>query len=327
MFKKTLILLVALLTVFTAMLPVGASTVAVRNNIPHEYKVLPGSPEWKSLNIFEKRAATYVEQEEAERMTTPALLTTVLNYPFLVDMYALGVSPSGGFADNGIFAISNGIECVAELFPPLKELINRNDAVRAIDNWLELFDDADDLKRGCAVDIKQSILFLSNVSPAHLVDPGSGKPVDLLQTPRGSTVYGIRGMTWANHGTTHEYARMLSQWYADNLGVTMISPPNPEYNCHAYAWHSTSPSSVHWINDPSPYIRDGSYFSVSTPSIGMIITYQDSASGNYSHSGIITGSGGIVTSKWGCLGVFRHEIANCPYTATASTVRYWRRSR
>ncbi len=53
MFKKTLILLVALLTVFTAMLPVGASTVAVRNNIPHEYKVLPGSPEWKSLNIFE----------------------------------------------------------------------------------------------------------------------------------------------------------------------------------------------------------------------------------------------------------------------------------
>ncbi|MFR2028108.1 MAG: hypothetical protein ACLUI2_04160 [Christensenellales bacterium] len=260
-------------------------------------------------------------------MTTPALLTTVLNYPFLVDMYALGVSPSGGFADNGIFAISNGIECVAELFPPLKELINRNDAVRAIDNWLELFDDADDLKRGCAVDIKQSILFLSNVSPAHLVDPGSGKPVDLLQTPRGSTVYGIRGMTWANHGTTHEYARMLSQWYADNLGVTMISPPNPEYNCHAYAWHSTSPSSIHWINDPSPYIRDGSYFSVSTPSIGMIITYQDSASGNYSHSGIITGSGGIVTSKWGCLGVFRHEIANCPYTATASTVRYWRRSR
>ena len=132
MFKKTLILLVALLTVFTAMLPVGASTVAVRNNIPHEYKVLPGSPEWKSLNIFEKRAATYVEQEEAERMTTPALLTTVLNYPFLVDMYALGVSPSGGFADNGIFAISNGIECVAELFPPLKELINRNDAVRLI---------------------------------------------------------------------------------------------------------------------------------------------------------------------------------------------------
>ena len=157
--------------------------------------------------------------------------------------------------------------------------------------------------------------------------PASESPLTCSKRQEAQPSTGIRGLTWANHRTTYEYARKTSQWYADTLGVTMISPPNPEYNCHAYAWHSTSPSSIHWINDPSPYIRDGSYFSVSTPSIGMIITYQDSASGNYSHSGIMTGSGGIVTSKWGYLGVFRHEIANCPYTVTASTVRYWRRSR
>ena len=86
MAKRIVTTLIALALVFTALLPVGALSVVPMNDTPHEYSVLPGTDAWIEMSPEERRTATYVDQAEAENMTTRALLITTLGYPFLIDV-------------------------------------------------------------------------------------------------------------------------------------------------------------------------------------------------------------------------------------------------
>lgn len=327
MAKRIVTTLIALVLVFTALFPVGALSVVPMNDTPHEYSVLPGTDAWIEMSPEERRTATYVDQAEAENMTTRALLITTLGYPFLIDMYCIGYSSDCFLPGNTASALSNGIEIVAETFPPLKELLQRTDAVAEIDSLLEVIDE-DTFRNGRmkALDLRQYIMSASAASPSYLVNPG-GKPVTILKTPNGSNVYGIRDITWSDHLYTPSYSAALSQCedYLDTYpGIALVANPAPDYNCHAYAWHSKT--SIYWINDPSPYIRDGSYVRCYYAPVGSKITYQTSENSSYVHSGRITGTGGTVTSKWGELGVFRHSIQSCPYYSYANVIRYWKRS-
>ena len=85
------------------------------------------------------------------------------------------------------------------------------------------------------------------------------------------------------------------------------------YNCHSYAWYQQSPN-IHWINNPSSYMTDGSYTRYwGTPSIGMKAYYY-----NGDHSGVVANiSNGTVyiRSKWGAAGVYQHYLNDCPYTS------------
>ena len=80
MAKRIVTTLIALVLVFTALLPVGALSVVPMNDTPHEYSVLPGTDAWIEMSPEERRTATYVDQAEAENMTTRALLITTLGY-------------------------------------------------------------------------------------------------------------------------------------------------------------------------------------------------------------------------------------------------------
>lgn len=326
MAKRIVTTLIALVLVFTALLPVGALSVVPMNDTPHEYSVLPGTDAWIEMSPEERRTATYVDQAEAENMTTRALLITTLGYPFLIDMYCIGYSSDCLLPGNTASALSNGIEIVAETFPPLKELLQRTDAVAQIDDLLEVMQE-DTFRNGRmkALDLRQYIMSASAASPSYLVDPG-GKPVTILKTPNGSNVYGIRDFTWNDHDIpSYSAALSLCEEALDRFpGSTLVANPAPDFNCHAYAWHSQT--SIYWINDPSPYIRDGSYVRCYNAQVGSKITYQMSGDSSYEHSGRITGTGGIVTSKWGALGVFRHSIQSCPYYSYANVIRYWKRS-
>ncbi len=180
MAKRIVTTLIALALVFTALLPVGALSVVPMNDTPHEYSVLPGTDAWIEMSPEERRTATYVDQAEAENMTTRALLITTLGYPFLIDMYCIGYSSDCFLPGNTASALSNGIEIVAETFPPLKELLQRTDAVAEIDSLLEVIDE-DTFRNGRmkALDLRQYIMSASAASPSYLVDPG-GKPVKQL---------------------------------------------------------------------------------------------------------------------------------------------------
>lgn len=125
----------------------------------------------------------------------------------------------------------------------------------------------------------------------------------------------------------------------------MIRSASVFYNCHSYAWYSTSASNVYWIDDPEMFFwYNSSYEEVTTPAVGDIICYYDGSINL--HSGIVTAvnvesSNGRcgnantveVISKWGCAGLYAHNGYECPYTTyvehtaenpAATTVKYYR---
>lgn len=133
-------------------------------------------------------------------------------------------------------------------------------------------------------------------------------------------------LTWSAHGLTASQANAINQEYLEEYpSATLIRSAAPQYNCHSYAWYSTSASNRYWINDPSNYVNAGDYSSTDTARVGYIILY-GKINRQPEHSGLVTSvSGGIanrVESKWGCLGLFEHDYDDCPYST--GTIRYYR---
>lgn len=63
---------------------------------PYEYPYVPGTQEWIDLgSTSARRRAIQVPDEVLQHMTTDALLQTVLDYPFLSDMYSFNTIEMG----------------------------------------------------------------------------------------------------------------------------------------------------------------------------------------------------------------------------------------
>ena len=72
--------------------PVSLYTV----NVPYEYPYVPGTQEWIDLgSTSTRRQASQVPDELLQSMATDALLQTVLDYPFLSDIYAFNTMKMG----------------------------------------------------------------------------------------------------------------------------------------------------------------------------------------------------------------------------------------
>ena len=93
---------------------------------PYEYPVLPGTEEWASRDVAELYQEVKVPDGLAERMTTPALLETVLTYPFIVSIYASSYTIS--FAER--------VADFRKEFLPLDVLLRRKDVGEALENYI-----------------------------------------------------------------------------------------------------------------------------------------------------------------------------------------------
>jgi hypothetical protein len=304
--KKLLCLLLAAVMFSLYSSPVLAASISQDSNFPvetpYEYPVIPGTQEWNDLNsLDEKIAVCSVDEDLLAAMTTPALLETVLNYPLLVNIYAFG--------DPEI-----GIESVSEYFPGLQILFDREDAADSLAAFSEIdtlsLNDTDSIfRRTCLETLSQHITG-SESSP-------------LVVTPGGSNVDAYYNLTWSSWGLTSAQAQAnhdaLVKAYPN---ATVVSGINPAYNCHSYAWYSTSTSNKYWINDPDPYMADGSYTRKTSASVGNKACWSTSSQ-SHIHSAIVRSvSGNNVTfiSKWGFNGVLIHSANDCPY---AGTISYW----
>ena len=91
----------------------------------YEYPVVPGTPEWLSYaTVIGRRKACQVPDEILEHMTTDALLQTVLDYPFLSDMYAFNT-------------IEMGYEAVRKHCNSLREFENRPDRLETLSRYCQ----------------------------------------------------------------------------------------------------------------------------------------------------------------------------------------------
>ena len=86
-----------------------------------------------------------------------------------------------------------------------------------------------------------------------------------------------------------------------------------KYNCHSYAWITTSAINNRWLNAPNQekYWLDGSYKKISGWPLqaGAKISYRSGRD----HSAIVYWYSGILISKWGQGPVMKHTMNDCPY--------------
>lgn len=268
---------------------------------PYEYPVLPGTPAWNELDSLEEKIAVcHVNEELLASMTTAALLETVLNYPLLVNIYAFS-------------SIEMGIESVSQYFPGLPLLLAREDAMECLSSYSEAAplseNDTETVVRQTSASVLARYMSESNISP-------------LISTPGGTPIESYYNLTWSDWGMTRAQAQANHDALAARYPkATEVSGINPAYNCHSYAWYSTSTSNKYWIDNPDPYMADGSYTKKSSPSANDKACW--SGSPYPVHSAIVRSvSGRTITyiSKWGFNGVFIHSANDCPYTGS---ITYW----
>jgi len=273
----------------------------------HVFPVLPGTDAWNDLSPAERRASTYIPAEKISMMTTAALLETVLNYPYFVDLYAFDT-------------LELAYARVSARFPALAELINRSDAVQTV----SLFSD---------VELQSATTDYSRVWDLELLDDlidlqSETTPIfprytpETVETPNGSDVDVYYNMSWLDHSLMYNYngsnskaERKTQEMLEAYPSTVLLASYSQKYNCHSYAWYSTSTSNMYWMPEPDMYIDDESYTS-STYVSGARVTY--TVSGNIDHSAIVAYDGMSVSnvtvnSKWGVLGLFQHALEDCPY--------------
>ena len=123
-----------------------------------------------------------------------------------------------------------------------------------------------------------------------------------------------------------------------------ISTSTNLYNCHSYARYKPLSTNRFWMNNPSLYYNDGSYYEVDKPVIGDIICYfgtrdygfKKDFNYNY-HSGILIGFTGErengtcadlnmykVRSKWAYAGLYEHRGDDCPYLNDTQYIKFFR---
>ncbi|WP_326550521.1 hypothetical protein [Micromonospora sp. NBC_01813] len=164
---------------------------------------------------------------------------------------------------------------------------------------------------------------------AHLADPSVAHPVgddvgtldyySTVYTPNGSAVTVI---TMTSELTSAQIASYNSYVATNYPSASRERNASRKYNCHSYAWYSTSTANDRWMNSPGDdqYWLDGSYTRWQIPYIwfsNMKLSYASD-----DHSGIWVGTGSYVRSKWGQLGLMYHFWNYSPYSS-ATTNSYF----
>ena len=295
---------------------------------------------WKDKPRNEKLESCQIPNNTANKMTTEALLDSILENPFTVDMLAYD-------------SLEEGYQKVKEEIFAFKNLLDRSDLGNILVNKYSM-----SCEGTSDIDIMNS-LFLSvmiaqpeiekkinevdlksfenslKVKDKHLYKSSKEEHADstitllsgytTVWTPNGShiEVYEYTGSdyTVAQQQSMHNYFTGTYRFQS------YVSPASRRYNCHSYAWYSQSTSNPYWMNTPycDAYMNDGSYYNVATPTANDRVHWH-----NGDHSGIIVYVGSqagnvSVISKYGEYGVYQAFIGDVTAAYSGSSYTFWRR--
>jgi len=289
----------------------------------YEYSIAIGSDEWMSCDTAVERIDKLrIPEGIIENLSTDALLLTVLRNPYLADIWAYD-------------SLQIGYDLTEIYIDGLSELLVRSDARDSIKAFYSdkdahqyaLLMISDDLIENEMI-LESKVLLLDKL--AALINEKENEPeryiMDHVYTPNGSAVSVYKNLTYYDHGTTlSEVSANQTALLANYSSATIIrnvSTATAAYNCHSYAWYSTSSTNNVWMNDPSVYMSDGSY-SAGYAQVGSKVYWYSSSYGPI-HSGILyststsSSNPAKTTSKWGMYGLIRHVTNDCPYSSTAT---------
>lgn len=287
--------------------------------VPYEYPIVPGMDEWADFKTLDEMiAACQIPDKVLSRMSTDALVETVVNYPLAINMFAYSNYQSGF---DSVMNYCNGFQ----------ELYNRTDSLQKMEKYLnnqsEKNTDSEVYKlKNLIANTIMSNLVLRDELKSNLKSMVTPEEIKLRYeihynyTPNGSRVSLIFNMNWSDHPAIGDaaYANVCNEQVKRTYpNATSLREENPAYNCHSYAWYSTSSGNLYWMNSPWAYMTDGSYTRTYSPTNGDKVCYESD-----DHSAIYIRSG-VVHSKWGAMGVYQHAPNYSPYDA--SQLSYWER--
>ncbi len=284
---------------------------------PYRYPVLPGSDEWKALDSHaDKVSACAIPDEILERMSTEALLDSVLNYPLLGDIYLWDTVPQG-------------LEAVSSGFNGLQELMEREDISRVLQAFSPMeflmTSGAEEYQLQIGLSVAERLISLCGGQTALQEDsPETAKQA--VYTPAGSRVAVFSDTPQAGLSDSIELS-FLKQYVAKAYpNASERKSGLSGGNCHAYAWYSDGADVSVRMESPEAYLTDGSFVCVETSLGGEKVVYgEESVTGitGYVYSAILS-TDGKCHSKWGNLGVYRHDPEDCPYFGEETRISCWR---
>lgn len=351
--KKFTSLLMAMVMLVSCMVFTASAVEDKQDDISQAtYYPTVNTSSWSKMSRTERVAACQISSNDAKSFSTEELLNAVVENPFMIDVYAFdsyeegfkhvseefpllktlasrkdfgevlinayrnATVPSSEYDDNldeDILTLS-----FLEILSAQPEMTNhlKNEELASL---LEIADEKYLEKRNHEDIISGS---LDTFYDAIGENPDSAIAVmanATVRTPKGTSVTVINNSSITDWSTSEKSA-LNSQYAKAYPNAYRLRDPSKKYNCHSYAWYSTSTSNYYWMNNPSAYMTDGSYSKASTEKAGNKVTWK-SSSGEIIHSGIFaTYQGGgpykACTSKWGQLGLYNHKLADCPYSGT-----------
>ena len=309
--KKILSILLAVVLVLCATVPVTA--MAEEANVPQPfYSITAQDPEWAEFETTAAmRAAVHLDESVFDDLPTAEVLRAVLEYPLLGDIYLFN-------------SLQEGIDRTMKHCTALRVFVTRPDAYATLRNAI----DRNDQKRLRAnlsdIEKRMTPRFLEALTTHE------GFAVEAIEyktrqnelmgtatvyTPKGSAVSVITRaeMSAAEIAGSNQYYK------SKYPKATYVSTATAKYNCHSYAWYSSSTSNPYWMNSPSKYMSDGSYTRVQKISQASKVYYPDD-----NHSARVYDAEGnsinnaTVISKWGSGPVMIHKVHYGPYPGTAT---------
>lgn len=320
--KKTVSILLAVLLLFSLNGYVFANEYHSQTDSPQsfEYNLTPENPGWAKLsNKQEMLAATQIPSDVLKEMTTEEVVNAVLDYPLVIHIYAYD-------------SYEAGLKALAEESDAYKELLNRPDGGNELVKKLQV---NNKLSKGDSSlqELTLSVLLTDGPIWNSVTNKSAAKDLILaatnssVKTPKGTTVpVIIRGEELSSTQRTQLNTSYINAY----PNATFVSTSTSKYNCHSYAWYSESTSNTYWMNNPSAYMSDGSYSSVTSLINAVIGTrvYYD----NGEHSGVVYQAGGPlasakylkVISKWGTAPLMKHQADYSPYASNNLTI--WKKN-
>lgn len=297
---STILIMILILSVTT-------SINAKENDKKYEYKITTNDKKWKEFDSkAEMIDACSISDTELNKMTTEELLDAVLNYPLIVDIYLFN-------------SYNEGLQVLANESDAYGAFLKREDAANVLIKKIESEISTKAVTSESLDDL--TLILLTSDETLKLAVTDEEKLTTLttytVTTPNGSAVTVLRRGELLTSSQKTQLNNDVKSAYPQ---ATYVSTSTTNYNCHSYAWYSSSTSNINWMNDPTRYMSDGSYTKVTTALQATRIYYPVGDHSAKIYDAISSSlSSATVKSKWGQGPVMIHTASYGPYSSTGLT--------
>lgn len=175
-----------------------------------------------------------------------------------------------------------------------------------------------------------TVLFFTGCSQSEMaawVEQNFGFVVEvkIVELDNGTEAY-----EWVSGEYTADQKSQIKDSVLATYDVTHIRDATVKYNCHSYAWYSTSTSNTYWINDPANFRTNwlkSTTWTDSIPSgiqVGDRVDYYVSANDRPHSAKVYSVVSDLFISKWGALGLYVHAPTEVPTTYDSGQLGYYR---